>query len=624
MVTKLLIIIASTAAAVSAHSHLKTDDPTRITSAAESIERRLRQGNNFLRGKKTELSSPSQTSSSAARATAASARNLSEQNVHSRSPLNQLTIDTRIIGGTPSSPERYPYLVSLTYFGSHICGGSLVAKDMVLSAAHCAGYASSVELGRYDRNMAFDENLHERIEVAYEIKHPDWNPTTVDNDFMLMKLVQLSTDENTALIKLNTDPNIPSIPGEQMTIMGWGDTNADPDVNTPSMQLLEATLEYLPDDTCRSKEGNVGTDSYIDYDSRITENMMCAMDEDGGRGDLAVDEDTCLGDSGSPMITTSNANGEEDLQVGIVSWGIGCASPTFPGVYSRVSSQYDWIRETVCSQSLSAPESFDCGESSGPNLGFPLKDESDGSKSYVTLEVSLDEQPEEFSWIVSNLSSQSSNMVATIPPGFYTGYKNYTFHHKLEVNPDQFYRFSLRDTFGDGMKGYAAVYRGSVPILSNLIMYEHYEDKTDVKKIDHAFYTGKQPPVIFSLSITFDKYPKDLWWKLESVTDSVILAQRPSGWYNDRFELMSIVETIPVFGARSTPPEYRFTIGDSYPCDDDPTKTCGDGICCNYGEGQFQLFAGAVGDGDVLASGGDYGLSESVLISPPTQSVSLQ
>jgi hypothetical protein len=56
---------------------------------------------------------------------------------------------------------------------------------------------------------------------------------------------------------------------------------------------------------------------------------------------------------------------------------------------------------------------------------------------------------------------------------------------------------------------------------------------------------------------------------------------------------LSIVEKIPLFGARPTT-EYRFTIRDTYTCDSDPTQTCGDGICCNYGNGQYKLFANCV------------------------------
>lgn len=618
MLTELLMAAAA-AAAVSAQSYPKSDDPARILGAAESIDRRLRQGPSRSRKR-----SESESSSSPVEQVE---RDLFGQD-RTSSLLSELSPDPRIIGGTLSTPNRYPYLVSLTYYGSHLCGGSLVARDLVLTAAHCAGYSSAVDLGRQDRNIPYNEKIHERIEVAYEIKHPSWNQNTVDNDFMVMKLVQPSTDEANTLATLNTNPSIPSIPGEQLTLMGWGDTNPDPDVNEPSLELLEVQLEYVPDAMCRKKKGEVGTDGYVSYESRITDNMLCAMDEDGGRGDVEVDEDTCLGDSGSPMIVAGlGKDGEGDVQVGIVSWGIGCASPTFPGVYSRVSSQYEWIRRTICLHSSEPPEIYDCGEISdeGGTAGpvFPML-EDDGSRSSVTLEVSLDEQPHEFSWMVSTLSGKSGQMVSAVPPGFYSGYKNYTFHHKLEVNPDQFYRISLRDSFGDGLKGYVAVYRG-VPILSNLIMYERLfydEDSTDIKRKDHAFYTGKDPLSYFSLQIRFDKFPPDLWWSLESDTDGVILAQRPPGWYNERFELMTIVETIPLFGARPDV-NYRFSIGDSYPCENNPTETCGDGICCNYGNGFFKLFSGAVEDGDLLSSGGDYGLKYSVLLSSPTKSVSL-
>ena len=596
MMTKFLLTMMSAAvvAVASAHSHPKNDDPNRIISGAESIDRRLRQNTFLRRGAKQ---SPS-----------------SERDLHVvQSEYAQWNPDLKIIGGTPSATNRYPYLASLTYSGSHLCGGSLVAKDMILTAAHCAGYTSEIELGRYDKMQPFDNNMHEKIAVAYEIKHPGWKPPGVDQDFMLLKLVRPS--EKFPLVTLNTDPNLPSIPGEQLTLMGWGDTNIDPDISSPSMVLLEIQLEYIPNDTCRAKQGTVdGTSNVVDYSQRLTDNMMCAMDEDGGRGDLIVDEDTCVGDSGGPMILP----GSPDKQVGIVSWGIGCASPIFPGVYSRISSQYEWIRETVCNHTSYAPESFQCGNSGGAGGSAFLQDDAppDGKK-YVTLEVSLDEQPEEFSWVVSTIEGESSRMVASVPPHFYAGYVNYTFHHKLEVNPNQFYRISLRDKFGDGLKGYVAVYRGSVPILNNLIMYEslfYDKDSTDNKRIDHAFYTGEFTPAYFSLAIRFDKYPKDVWWKLESETDGVILAQRPPGWYNERFALMSIVEKIPAFGARPNVPSYRFTIGDSYPCDGNPSETCGDGICCNYGDGKFELYAWSVEENLLLFSGGEYGLTDEILI----------
>ena len=296
-------------------------------------------------------------------------------------------------------------------------------------------------------------------------------------------------------------------------------------------------------------------------------------------------------------------------------------------MYARISSQYQWIRENVCRHSNSAPDSFDCDSLTGggddTDAGFPiLEEDANDDKSYVVLEISLDDEPQEFSWIVTSMASQTKQLVASIPPGFYTGYSNYTFHHKLQVNPDGFYRLSLRDVFGDGMNGYIAVYQGSIPILSNLMLYEktfYDADRTDFNRIDHAFFTGKVPPNYFTLQLKFDKFPKDTWWRLESITDNVVLANRPPGWYNERFELMTIQERIPVFGARpdGIVPEYRFTIGDSYPCDNDPTQTCGDGICCNYGQGKYELFAGPVEDNILLTSGGEYQLREEKIVSAP-------
>lgn len=334
-----------------------------------------------------------------------------------------------------------------------------------------------------------------------------------------------------------------------------------------------------------------------------------------------------------------------------MSWGIGCLSPIFPGVYSRISSQYNWIRDTVCLHSRAPPDSFECDNitSSKPltaNDGDNNND--DYGMPYITLEINLDEQPEEFSWILYTTTSSgvvvdgsqqqqlrqqqqqtNNNIIATVPPGFYTGYSNYTFHHKILVAENEFYHISLRDTIGDGLYGYVAVYRGNA-LLSNLVMMERTfhpsssmstassssssstSSVTTYNKVDHAIYTGSNPTHYFTLAIKFDKFPMDLSWTLESIpsitatataisTGTIIMMHRPLGWYNDNFEMMSIVEIIPVFTPTTTTTststysnEYKFTIQDTYPCDDDPTTICGDGICCNYGTGSYTLYVGDV------------------------------
>ncbi len=68
--------------------------------------------------------------------------------------------------------------------------------------------------------------------------------------------------------------------------------------------------------------------------------------------------DTCYGDSGGPLIIPGE-DSTEDIQIGVVSWGIDC-SGGYPGVFSRVSTAYDWIREQVCKESIDPPASFSC------------------------------------------------------------------------------------------------------------------------------------------------------------------------------------------------------------------------------------------------------------------------
>ena len=92
----------------------------------------------------------------------------------------------RVIGGTDVIPGRHSYAVSLVkHFGSIYCGGSLIAPDIVLSAAHCAGGSYAVLIGTHDLYSGEGDE----IEVSREIVHPDYEPQSEDNDFMVLVLV---------------------------------------------------------------------------------------------------------------------------------------------------------------------------------------------------------------------------------------------------------------------------------------------------------------------------------------------------------------------------------------------------------------------------------------------------
>ena len=82
---------------------------------------------------------------------------------------------------------------------------------------------------------------------------------------------------------------------------------------------------------------------------------MCA----GGRGVT----DTCYGDSGGPIVIAGK-NATNDIQVGVVSWGMACASERYPGVYADLSNKgiYNWIAKMVCQNSEKPPAGFDCDD----------------------------------------------------------------------------------------------------------------------------------------------------------------------------------------------------------------------------------------------------------------------
>merc|ERR1712228_516183 len=148
--------------------------------------------------------------------------------------------------------------------------------------------------------------------------HPDYDSWTTDNDYMMIKLKTSAPSKYTPIQLDDGSTNL--VAGTDLTIMGWGTTSSG---GRLSDVLLEAETDYVTNEQCNS-----------DYSGQISDYMMCAA-----RSNI----DSCQGDSGGPMIVKGTPN----VQVGIVSWGYGCADPDYPGVYSRVSEKIDWINEQI-------------------------------------------------------------------------------------------------------------------------------------------------------------------------------------------------------------------------------------------------------------------------------------
>jgi secreted trypsin-like serine protease len=173
-----------------------------------------------------------------------------------------------------------------------------------LTAAHCGGGLGDVIIGGTKSGSTSGGGV--RVATTKSVKHPKYNKNTDEWDFLLLKLASPVDNE---VVLLNTASNTPS-DGQTLTAIGVGDTTED---GESSDTLLEVDIKYIPTSECNSANA---------YDGDIIDkSMFCAGVSGGGK-------DTCQGDSGGPIVIQK---GGQDVQVGVVSWGNGCARPNFPG-----------------------------------------------------------------------------------------------------------------------------------------------------------------------------------------------------------------------------------------------------------------------------------------------------
>jgi secreted trypsin-like serine protease len=249
-----------------------------------------------------------------------------------------------IINGRNAEKGRYPYFVTLDHNG----GGVLIAPDIVLTAGHCKPRKRDnlkPRVGTY--SFSRDRKIvdYEQFDIVDMVRHPGWIQVNEDDFIWDFLLIKLDGKSNKPVIKINRQADVP-YEGQYVVAMGVGNTN--PYFESKADTLQEVPLEYLSNDMCSESFDPARNLTYQDH---INISMMCTT------GGPRNERDACSYDSGSPIIIPGK-NSEQDLLVGLVSWGELCADPDFPGVNSRVSSVSEWIDSVVCELSIDPPSDF--------------------------------------------------------------------------------------------------------------------------------------------------------------------------------------------------------------------------------------------------------------------------
>uniref|UniRef100_A0A8C4PZF9 Peptidase S1 domain-containing protein n=1 Tax=Eptatretus burgeri TaxID=7764 RepID=A0A8C4PZF9_EPTBU len=245
-------------------------------------------------------------------------------------PIAQLQ---RIIGGQNSILGRWPWQAAMHKYNS-FCGATLISDQWLVTAAHCIPWfdfrneilqnSITIYLGRLNRTQSNNEQVSRKVKRV--ITHPKYNPNTIDYDVALLHLnrfVNFSSFIQPACLPSSSHL---FATGQKCWVTGWGATKYK--YSYPST-LQELEISVISDQNC--------SDLYSTINDVITPRMMCAGFIEGGK-------DSCYGDSGGPLACQSRGTW---FLAGIVSWGYGCALPNFPGVYTRVTSVVDWIKQNM-------------------------------------------------------------------------------------------------------------------------------------------------------------------------------------------------------------------------------------------------------------------------------------
>lgn len=517
-----------------------------------------------------------------------------------------------IVGGVVSQ-SPYPY------FGrwNRGCGASLVAPDIMLSAAHCVSEGDSRKRVYLGSTKATGGVAREIVETFV---HPEYNSADLAYDVVLLKLNDsalvepyydvvnqewTTTPTGLSTITINTNTSHPAA-GDELLVMGFG--VADMFDGFGSDILREVKLEAYPRD-CTPLAGAVQPDI-----------MLCAGSQTGGdscqgkciifsSGNVKNKQGSnqqreyffSKGDSGGPLV---DKNG---VQVGIVSFGVGCGNPSFPGVYTRLSAVAAWVNRGICFESAFPPESCFSGTSDAPRATASLK-----------IKVVLDGYPAENDIVFEEADSGWRLWSKQRSPDQSQRFWEETF---AELPPGE-YLFGVHDTIGDGIcclygEGFIEIVntqtnkiifqndgnftfsvQGYISVSENgkpLWMDNNQRGTGDTGKDKYAFYPAlddskwpgaySAPESLFSftINIRYDDYPGETLWSLEKLMNTSYTTPITNELnVEPKLSLPTIApepNDLQSFEQIVLPGLYRLQIND----------TSADGNCCSWGRGFFTI-----------------------------------
>ncbi|XP_020017384.1 granzyme A [Castor canadensis] len=231
----------------------------------------------------------------------------------------------RIIGGNTVTPHSRPYMVLINLNKRNICAGALIAKDWVLTAAHCVlDKSSKVILGAH--SITKNEPEKQMMSLKKQIPYPCFDPDTHEGDLKLLQLNKKATiNKNVAILDLPKSGEDVE-PGTACQVAGWGKTSN----KSPKSDILkEVNITIIDRKICNDGQ-------HYNFNPVIGLNMICAGSLKGGK-------DSCNGDSGSPLLC-------KGFFRGITAFGLKdkCGDPRGPGVYTLLSKKHlNWIINTM-------------------------------------------------------------------------------------------------------------------------------------------------------------------------------------------------------------------------------------------------------------------------------------